>query len=120
MYGEPSVTCMTYGITCDDGWYDLIYNLCEELQSISDKIGKQLVATQIKEKFGTLRFYLKVVGDNLTDEEWESVLKTTRKYEKLSSETCELTGGFGKLHKRGYIYKTLCKESALLFGYEVV
>lgn len=121
MYGSPQETCMSYGIACDDGWYDLIYNLCEELQGWSDAYGKQIVATQIKEKFGGLRFYIKVDKENSpSDEEWKQISSMTDKYEKLSLNTCELTGGNGKMCKRGFLMKTLCKESAILCGFKQI
>ncbi len=119
MYGNPHYTCMSYGISCDDGWYDLLYNLCEELQGLSDAYGKQIVATQIKEKFGGLRFYIKVDGENQpTDDEWKLISATIDKYEELSLDTCELTGGIGDMCKRGFLMKTLCKESAILCGFK--
>lgn len=120
MYGNPHQTCMSYGISCDDGWYDLLYNLCDELQCLSDAYGKQIVATQIKEKFGGLRFYVKVESpnDKISDEEWKRIHDTISKYEELSLDTCELTGGEGEMFKRGFLMKTLCKESAILCGFK--
>ena len=49
-----------FGIECDNGWYWLIDNLCQNIQSYIDnnehlKID-QVIATQIKEKFGRLNF----------------------------------------------------------------
>lgn len=121
MYGSPQETCMSYGITCDDGWYDLIYNLCEELQGWSDAYGKQIVATQIKEKFGSLRFYIKVDKENPpSDEEWKQISSMIDKYEELSLNTCELTGGNGEMYRRSFLMKTLCKESAILCGFKPI
>lgn len=117
MYGSPRETCMAYGIACDDGWYDLIYNLCEELQGWSDVYGSQIVATQIKEKFGGLRFYVKIDGE-AKENVWREVNTIISKYEDLSLETCELTGGYGEMCKRGFLMKTLCKGSAVLCGFK--
>jgi hypothetical protein len=117
MYGSPKETCMAWGISCDDGWYDLIYNLCSELQCWSDAYGKQIVATQIKEKFGGLRFYISIDGD-VSDDGWSQVNTIISKYEDISLDTCELTGGFGEMCKRGFLMKTLCKESAILCGFK--
>ena len=59
--GDPSTTCMSAmhgGISCGDGWYDLIDKLMHSVQFNTDRnYYPQLVADQIKEKFGTLRFY---------------------------------------------------------------
>ena len=30
--GDKTVTCMHWGIECNDGWYDLIYCLCHSIQ----------------------------------------------------------------------------------------
>lgn len=116
---NSSVTsCMEYGIDVDDGWYDLIYNLCTELQEWSDLNKKQIVAKQIKEKFATLKFYYGIEGDKVTDgSDFSQIYKIISKYEALSCETCECTGGIGNICKRGFVYKTLSKESACLFGF---
>ena len=50
-------SCMAQGITCGDGWYNLIDVLCHCLQSHSDRTGNQILAEQVKSKFGGLRFY---------------------------------------------------------------
>ena len=64
MYGPMDKTCMHFGIECGDGWYYLIDNLLGSIQSYLDMrlnfnpgLIDQVVAEQIKEKFGTLRFY---------------------------------------------------------------
>ena len=50
-------TAMCRGIECGDGWFHLIDALCARLQWDTDhEDGPQAVATQVKEKFGTLRF----------------------------------------------------------------
>lgn len=49
---------MGRGFECGDGWYGLIYGLCAALQDATDHNGEpQVVASQVKEKFGSLRFY---------------------------------------------------------------
>ena len=51
-------SCMYRGFSCDDGWFALIDALCERLQFWSDNNrAPQVVAVQVKEKFGGLRFY---------------------------------------------------------------
>ena len=50
-------SCMGLGITCGDGWFELIDVLCYCLQRHSDHTGNQIVAEQVKSKFGSLRFY---------------------------------------------------------------
>lgn len=51
-------TCMCWGIDTDDGWYDLISMLCDLLQwDIERNKYPEIEAVQVKEKYGTLRFY---------------------------------------------------------------
>jgi hypothetical protein len=40
------------------------------------------------------------------------------KYSKLSSETCEITGGKGYLHEKNGWYKTLSIQSGTLLGFK--
>lgn len=98
---------------CGEGWYDLLFSLCSKIQSYCDE-GKceQVKALQVKEKFATLRFYTSG-GD-------EYVYELIREAEKKSAETCEITGGHGILHRRGYYYKTLCKETGVLMEFKEV
>ena len=51
-------TCMCLGITCGDGWYDIIDLLCFRIQNYVDSCNrKQIEAVQVKSKFGSLKFY---------------------------------------------------------------
>lgn len=54
---SPKDTCMCWGIECPDGWYGMIDNLCKELQFIENEWDVKVICCQIKEKWGTLRFY---------------------------------------------------------------
>jgi hypothetical protein len=68
---------------------------------------RQVVATQVKEKFGTLRFYYSG-GDDFVD----GVISFA---ENLSAVTCEKCGKPGKTRGGGWI-QTLCDEHALEAG----
>jgi hypothetical protein len=74
--------------------------LAGELRKVSDKI-PQLVADQIKEKFGTLRFYTSG-GDEYTS-------GVVRMAESMSCVTCEVCGKPGMTNGKGWI-KTTCEE----------
>lgn len=53
-------TCICWGFACGDGWYALIDTLCAEIQRHVDTTAiPEVVATQVKEKFGCLRFYVR-------------------------------------------------------------
>ena len=105
--GDMTKTCMYWGFSCGDGWYDLIDTLCENIQSYIDnnssetRVISQVVAEQVKEKFGTLRFYTSG-GDRLIDGMiWFA--------ESMSGRICETCGNPGKLRNSGWLV-TLCDE----------
>ena len=104
-------SCMYWGFECGDGWYDLLDKLCENIQGYIDNNSTeknpipQLVAEQVKEKFGTLRFYTSG-GDRLIDGMiWFA--------ESMSGSICEECGNKGARNNpgwnRGWI-RTLCTE----------
>lgn len=57
-------TCMCWGIECGDGWYEPLRNLSFRLECLNYAIGRKwgfrIEAEQVKEKYGTLRFYYNV------------------------------------------------------------
>ena len=56
--GDPRKTCMTWGFACGNGWHKIIEDLSFEITKIAKKHNNiEIVADQIKEKFGELRFY---------------------------------------------------------------
>lgn len=91
-------TCMCWGFECGDGWFDLIYKLCQDLTKIKDDV----TALQVKEKFGGLRFY---VGFTATNEQ----LRLIDAAEEASYTICEVCGEPGKTRGGGWI-KTLCDK----------
>lgn len=85
-----SGTAMCWGFMCGDGWFELINSLCTKLQVLSDQDGSpQVVATQVKEKFGSLCFYVR----GATEEQFKEI----RLAEKLSMQTCEECGQPGQI-----------------------
>lgn len=92
-------TCMCWGFDCDDGWFDLIYDLSKKI-SVLDP---DCQAVQVKEKFGGLRFYT-----NGTNEESQKIIT---EYERKSCVTCETCGDTTTAKPRGnYWVKTLCNK----------
>ena len=55
--GDYRKTCMAWGFSCGDGWYKIIDNLCQDIETKIGKKNIQFIAVQVKEKFGALRFY---------------------------------------------------------------
>lgn len=109
-HAPMAVTAMCWGFDCDDGWYFLIYNLCKCIQSRIDLNPHlkfpQPVAVQVKEKFGTLRFYADGV-----DEETSGMIRFA---EFLSGHICEECGKEGEvLNDHGW-YMCRCPEHSPL------
>lgn len=87
---------------CLDGWFDVIYDLSAKLEALIEvQEGKKALATQVKQKFGSLRFYTL----NATDE----MLGLIARAEDSTNFICENCGASGKLRSLGFI-QTLCDE----------
>lgn len=97
--GDPAKTCMAWGIAVGDGWYKIIDELSAKLELYG------IVAAQVKEKFGGLRFYIESCPGDIFDE----VHKLIDEAESLAYKTCESCGKPGTQTKSGWI-KTLCEE----------
>ncbi len=86
-------TGMYFGIECGSGWYWLIDNLCECIQKyIGDNELKQIEATQVKEKYGTLRFYTSGGDDIIFGMTWMA--------EHMSSKICEKCGSTDNVYTK--------------------
>jgi hypothetical protein len=96
--------CLRFGFECGDGWFDIIDSLCSLLM-IESEMTEGVVpprATQVKEKFGTLRFYV----DQASDYQY----KLIERAERMSKTTCEVCGEPGALDGSRSWIKTLCDE----------
>jgi hypothetical protein len=105
IFSEAGRRTIRFGLECSDGWYDLICELCDKLQAHCDEKNSsgasfQIVAIQVKEKFGGLRFY--VTGGD------EYSYGLIRKAENDSYKICEECGAPGKLYQRGW-WLTQCE-----------
>jgi len=90
---------------CGPGWLNIIWELCkhieEELEKMTPEQRESFAITDIKEKFGGLRFYC--YGNDAIDE-WIS------KAEDKSYVTCEQCGKPGVTQRvNGWVY-TVCKK----------
>ena len=94
---KPKITSCDF-FDVQVGWYPLIKNLIDELINL----GWDKQVTQVKEKFGGLRFYINGGSDEIYNKITEA--------EKLSHETCELCGKKGELRTKIRWFTTLCDE----------
>lgn len=119
--GDKRETCMHWGIDCGNGWYKLLDKLMAKLQLISDFTGIQVIANQIKEKFGTLCFYYSLDhSDNSVNKDHivsDIISNIVSAAERKSSRTCEVTGEHGEMCVKGFWYKVLSREQAKKDGY---
>lgn len=102
--GKVTETCMCWGLDCGEGWYYLIDALCNQLQfDIDNNKEPQLEATQVKEKFGKLRFYT----DGTTDRQ-EAMIDLAELFSSYVCERCGTTANVNQ-NESGWI-KTLCNK----------
>lgn len=95
---NPQESCMAFGFEHDSGWYGLIDKLSEDLT----KIDPGAIASQVKEKFGTLRFYCSVYND--------ASMELIDQAEKESGYICEVCGQAGLTRwDLGWV-RTLCDK----------
>lgn len=102
-----------WGVECGDGWFSLVDRLsceCEKeierLKSLGVPKERWPRVAQIKEKFGSLRFYTR---GSLPDELRERILKVS---EEESRCTCELCGAPRKPGSREAWHPTTCDDCA--------
>lgn len=103
-------SCMSWGIECDDGWYDIIRSVCWQIsqheKNIQEGFSRKkeeyqpVKFDQIKEKFGGLRIYFSG-GDEFV----EGIVNMA---EEISYKICEVCGNKGKPNEQGWI-KTCCE-----------
>lgn len=104
-------TCMCWGFECDDGWYQLLFDLSQALTDYQTRHPEiEFEARQVKSKFGYLCFYLDYSDDSMRE--------MIQKASERASNTCELTGKPGVLcsssHRRVMV---LCPEKAAELGF---
>jgi len=114
-YKPMTETTMCWGFECGDGWFNIINQLCANIQHHIDwrnrknelnpnqPIVSQVTVDQVKEKFGTLRFYY-TGGDDYID-------GLVSMAEAMSGVTCEVCGNPGSTLGRGWL-TTLCEKHA--------
>ena len=88
---------MCAGLEIGDGWYNLVYDMCDKI--IKTNPNSEFKAVQVKQKFGGLRFYTTAASDE--------VHKIIDEAEQLSYKICEDCGSTENVES-GWI--TLCKN----------
>ncbi len=99
---------MRYGFQCEDGWFNIIFNLCERLEPLVSELNATLPAEdrfevlQVKQKMGSLRFYVShytpAIGAEIDRARLDSL------------HTCEACGRSGTLRNKGGWLVISCDE----------
>jgi hypothetical protein len=102
--GDVQRTLMPFGFQVRDGWFHLIWSLCEDLEPLvagyERETGRSFEVLQVKEKFGGLRFYANEGGDPI----WQRIERA----EMDSLKICEVCG---RLAQQNDMWtQTLCDQ----------
>jgi hypothetical protein len=101
--GDPCHTGMTNGFRHGDGWFDIVWRLCADLEPLVAEFertsGCQFEVLQAKEKFGGLRICV-----NHAD---ETIRQRLGAAEQKSFRTCEVCGRPGERRERNR-YRRSC------------
>jgi hypothetical protein len=106
--GDAPPTQPPVGFECGDGWHEILWRLCVDLEPIVAELeketGEQFEVVQVKKKLGTLGFYVNHHSDAINERIVEA--------QNESSRTCEICGQPGKwLEGSGWV-QTRCEEHA--------
>jgi hypothetical protein len=110
--GDIRCTAMPRGFEHGDGWFDILWRLCEELEPLVAELeatgGVPFEVLQVKEKFGGLRFYVNCRND-------AAIRQRIGIAADESFRSCEICGQPGELRDGSWI-KTLCDQHACVEG----
>lgn len=95
-----------FGIECGPGWYDLLRELSIKIRNwLKDHPNDSITVEQVKEKYGELRYYYSLNGDEFD----KALALWVLEAEELSIITCEDCGKPGERYHDGWKY-TRCEE----------
>lgn len=108
----PTVFKERFYFECRDGWVNLIKDIAQYIVSRTDKC----YATQVKEKFGTLRFYISCVDEEGNSSMDEQTFREIQDYiisvERRSAYICEMCGvkldSVNKHKSNSYYIENIC------------
>lgn len=101
-----------FGFECGDGWEPIIRNAAAQLEPLIVIEGKKdpeafkyglFSTSQLKEKYGTMRWYL--------SSGTEEMYAITEEAESKSEATCEQCGAPGEVRGRGWLYCACLKHT---------
>jgi len=106
IHDNPKLFSLVKGISCGPGWSFLIAKLSHKLEALiikhQSEEGFAPYATDVKEKYGTLRFYMST--------ETEGMSKLIEDAEKDSAFICEICGKTGKTKEINGWFSCRCAD----------
>ena len=104
--GTPMMRATARGFECGDGWFEVVWRLCSDLEPLVTELeketGERFEVLQVKEKLGTLRVYASHQTDAIYWRIEAAALEASR--------TCEACGKPGR--QREPDGATACDEHA--------
>jgi len=101
----PNLYDEDFYFECNDGWFNLIYDLSEKINKLMTNVKGEartwIEVVQVKEKFGTMRFYMSTGT--------EEIFEVIDEAEKESAHICEMCGNPGTTRCNGW-FVTLCND----------
>lgn len=88
------------------GWYDLV----RELDVKISEICPEYEITQIKEKFGRLRYYIDMNQTDIDDTQAAVVHDLIHEAQDKSGKICAVCGNTGELGNYNGVYATRCEK----------
>lgn len=96
---------IAFGFECGNGWFELLLECATKLEAEillqPSASWEHFKASQVKEKYGTLRFYM-----SSSTEKMDEIISEA---EEKSAKTCEECGKPGEVNEEGWL-SCLCEE----------
>ena len=106
--GDVRHTLMPFGFEHGDGWFNILWRLCVDLEPLAAELeketGERFEVVQVKAKLGTLRFYVSHHTDPIDERIAEA--------QKESARTCEACGQPGNQRETGGGVRAVCDAHA--------
>lgn len=97
-------SAMGWGFTCGDGWFALLWELSDAVNTLIQREPEperaDYRAIQVKEKLGTLQFYMR--------RSTEALDRVIADSEPASAHVCDACGAPGVLRKGPGLWRTRC------------
>jgi len=101
-YPGKKTRLLPFQFGCGDGWFQLLYDLCTDFKKEMEP-EDHLIAQQVKEKFGGLRFYA-----NYDHDKYKKIQDIINAAESKSHKICEQCGKPGRNREDLSWMRTLC------------